>query len=80
MRIGRVKMVLFSYVVDLDDEAQLELAKDFIVEDLRNSLRYSEIEDLLEQEDDPELTRADISPAVLEILGDIEEVDDDDED
>jgi hypothetical protein len=77
MRIGRVKMVLFSYVVDLDEEDQVELAKEYIVGDLRDLLRYSEIDNCLELEEDPELTRSDISPAILEILGDIEEVEDD---
>jgi hypothetical protein len=78
MRLGRVRMVVYSYVVDLDEEDQVELAKEFIVDDLRNAIRYEEIENLLEEVEDPDLTKADICPAILEILGDIEEVEDDD--
>jgi hypothetical protein len=74
MRIGRV-IFRISYVVDLDNPDQVELAKDYILEDLTNAVKFSEETGYIGQEEDSTLTEKDIGSAIKEYSDELEQGD-----
>lgn len=69
MRTGRI--VVYSYVVDLDNEEMVERAKTCAYEDIMNAVKYNEVGNLLSVEEAPNLDPSDIP----EFLKDEEEYD-----
>ncbi len=58
MRTGRI--VVYSYVVDLDNEEMVERAKTCAYEDIMNAVKYNEVGNLLSVEEVPDLDPSDI--------------------
>jgi hypothetical protein len=78
MRMGKV---IFSveYVVDLDKPNQVEVAKEFICEDVEGVIRYNtqaEMDSYIDTVEDSSLTYDDIHTGILELTGEVEEEDD----
>jgi len=69
MKLGRI--VVYSYVVDLDNEEMVERAKTCAYEDIMNAVKYNEVGNLLSVEEAPNLDPSDIP----EFLKDEEEYD-----
>lgn len=68
MRLGRVTIYLpFSYVVDLDNENMMKVAKDFLCEDISNRDLVEDFYEI-EEEEDETLTVSDISEEILTML------------
>jgi len=66
MRLGRVR-VSTEYVVDLDNKEMVDHAKDCIVEDINNAIKYFEVYGLLEIDTDGHgLEESDIPEFLLE--------------
>jgi hypothetical protein len=59
MRLGKVKLAI-EYVVDLDDETMVTSAQDCIVDDIYNAVKYSEVAQWLNIEEDKNLSESDI--------------------
>jgi len=58
MRTGRI--VVYSYVVDLDNEEMVERAKTCAYEDIMNAVKYNEVGNLLSVQEVPGLDPSDI--------------------
>jgi hypothetical protein len=58
MRTGRI--VIYSYVVDLDNEEMVERAKTCAYEDIMNAVKYNEVGNLLSVEEAAGLDPSDI--------------------
>lgn len=58
MRTGRI--VVYSYVVDLDNEEMVERAKTCAYEDIMNAVKYNEVGNLLSVEEASGLDPSDI--------------------
>ncbi|MCK4977773.1 MAG: hypothetical protein KAS36_12640 [Anaerolineales bacterium] len=69
MRTGRI--VVYSYVVDLDNEEMIERAKTCAYEDIMNAVKYNEVGNLLSVEEASGLDPSDI-PEFLKDEGDYE--------
>ena len=69
MKLGRI--VVYSYVVDLDNKEMVERAKTCAYEDIMNAVKYNEVGNLLSVEEAPNLDPSDIP----EFLKDEEEYD-----
>jgi hypothetical protein len=64
MRLGKVQIGL-EYIVDLDNVCQVELAREFIHDDLAYAIKYDEIDSHIEIIEDASLTEADINQNVI---------------
>jgi hypothetical protein len=69
MRTGRI--IVYSYVVDLDNEEMVERAKTCAYEDIMNAVKYNEVGNLLSVVEDAALKAEDIP----EFLTEIDEID-----
>lgn len=69
MRTGRI--IVYSYVVNLDDEEMVERAKTCAYEDIMNAVKYNEVGNLLSVVEDSTLKEEDIP----EFLREVDEVD-----
>ncbi|GAG14014.1 unnamed protein product, partial [marine sediment metagenome] len=58
MRTGRI--VIYSYVVDLDNEEMVERAKTCAYEDIMNAVKYNEVGNILTVEEATDLDPSDI--------------------
>ncbi len=58
MRTGRI--VIYSYVVDLDNEEMVERAKTCAYEDIMNAVKYNQVGNLLSVEEVAGLDPSDI--------------------
>lgn len=67
MRMGKVRFA-DEFIVDLDNERQVDIATDFILEDIRNAVKHDEELDWIVQDEDATLTEKDIHPSILEEL------------
>jgi len=76
MRIGRVRFEL-QYIVDLDDSDQVDIAKDYIIEDIGNAVKFNEEMSYIELVEDSSLSESDISQTITDCLTDEWELDDD---
>lgn len=76
MRMGKVQFIV-DYVVDLDNADQIEIAKDFISEDVEDIVRYHQINDWFDLVEDPNLSYSDIHTGILELSGCSDDEDDD---
>ncbi|MCX5802600.1 MAG: hypothetical protein NTU69_03535 [Proteobacteria bacterium] len=68
MRIGRVFLKL-EYVVDLDNKAMVEQARDILYDDIikvATGKAVDDIDALIKEEEDKSLSEDDISPLLLE--------------
>ncbi|HBE44441.1 MAG TPA: hypothetical protein DDW17_03045 [Deltaproteobacteria bacterium] len=68
MRIGRV-FIKLEYIVDLDNTAMVERAKDMLYDDIINiaaGKATDDIDALIQEKADASLSEDDISPLVLE--------------
>jgi hypothetical protein len=68
MRIGRVFLKL-EYVVDLDNRAMVEQARDILYDDIirvATGKAVDDIDALIKEEEDKSLSEDDISPLLLE--------------
>ena len=74
MRTGRI--IVYSYVVDLDNEEMVERAKTCAYEDIMNAVKYNEVGNLLSVVEDSTLNEEDIP----EFLKDEEDFDEDEHD
>jgi len=68
MRMGYVRLVI-DYAVDLDNPEQVEIAKDFVCEDVDSAVKFNEIEGYIEIVEDSSLTEDDIHEGILELSG-----------
>lgn len=59
MRMGKVR-ILDEYVVDLDNEEMVEHAKDALIEDVFNTIKFDSVQDGIEIIEDATLIEADI--------------------
>lgn len=66
MRMGKVEFSI-AYAVDLDNPDQVDLAKDFVCEDVGAAVKYNETEGYLDIIEDPSLTEGDIHQSILEM-------------
>jgi hypothetical protein len=64
MRLGKVQIGL-EYIVDLDNVCQVELAREFIHDDLAYAIKYDEVDSHIEIVEDASLTEADINQNVI---------------
>ena len=64
MRLGKVQIGL-EYIVDLDNVCQVELAREFIHDDLAYAIKYDEIDSHIDIVEDASLTEADINQNVI---------------
>lgn len=71
MRGGRVRIII-DYAVDLDKPEQVEVAKDFVCEDVCSAVKYNEIEGYLEVIEDSSVTEDDIHSGIIELTTDDE--------
>lgn len=65
MRLGRVA-INSGYIVDLDDDEMVQRAKDALYEDVDNAVKYNEIYNWIEIEQDVDAKEKDISTFLLE--------------
>jgi hypothetical protein len=68
MRMGYVRFVI-EYAVDLDNPEQVEIAKDFVCEDIDSAVRFNETEGYIEIVEDSSLTEDDIHEGIIELSG-----------
>jgi hypothetical protein len=68
MRMGYVRLVI-DYAVDLDNPEQVEIAKDFVCEDVDSAVKFNEIEGYIEIVEDSSLTEDDIHEGIIELSG-----------
>ena len=68
MRMGYVRLIV-EYAVDLDNPAQVEIAKDFVCEDIDNVVKFNETESYLDTVEDSSLDESDIHNGILELSG-----------
>ena len=66
MRLGKVQIGL-EYIVDLDNQEQVNLAREFIHDDLAYALKYDEVDSHIDIVEDASLTESDINQNVLEM-------------
>jgi hypothetical protein len=74
MRMGYVRLVI-DYAVDLDNPEQVEIAKDFVCEDVDSAVKFNEIEGYIEIVEDSSLTEDDIHEGIIELSGSHDEED-----
>jgi len=72
MRLGKVQIGL-EYIVDLDNQEQVNLAREFIYDDLAYAIKYDEVDSHIEIVEDASLTERDINRNVLETIAEDEE-------
>lgn len=70
--MGKVQLVIW-YAVDLDKPEQVELAKDFVLEDIDAAVKYNETESYLEVVEDASLTEDDIHSGIIDLTGGYED-------
>jgi hypothetical protein len=75
MKMGKVRFII-EYAVDLDNPDQIEVAKDFVTEDVFNATKFYETNGYIDVIEDPSLTYADIHPGIIELTLDEEDEDD----
>jgi hypothetical protein len=76
MKMGKVRF-LIEYAVDLDNPDQIEVAKDFVTEDVFNATKFYDTDGSIDVIEDPSLTYADIHPGIVELtLDEDDEADD----
>lgn len=78
MKMGLVRFVI-EYAVDLDKPNQIEVAKDFVCEDVDSAVKFNETEGYIEVVEDSSLTYDDIHSGILELTGEIEEEEEEDD-
>lgn len=80
MRLGKVRY-LVEYVVDLDNQEHVEIAKEFIAEDIDFASRANgkEFESRFDYVEDNTLSPGDISQSLLECTSDYDDGSDEDE-
>jgi len=66
MRLGKVQIGL-EYIVDLDNQEQVNLAREFIHDDLAYAIKYDEVDSHIDIVEDASLTESDINQNVLEM-------------
>jgi hypothetical protein len=66
MRMGKVQFSIW-YAVDLDEPYQIDVAKDFVAEDVDAAVKYNQVEDYFEIVEDSSLTRDDIHSSIIEL-------------
>ncbi len=71
-RLGRVSFKV-NYVVDLDNQAMVDEAKQCVFEDVMNAVKYDEVPAHITVEYDPAAKREDIPEFLLEVTGENEE-------
>lgn len=76
MKMGLVRFVI-EYAVDLDKPEHIEVAKDFVCEDVDSAVKFNETEGYIEVVEDLSLTYNDIHSGILELTGEVEEEEDD---
>lgn len=59
MRMGKVR-IHNEYIVNLDNEAMVDHAKDALIEDIFNAVKFDEVQDGIEIVEDATLTEEDI--------------------
>jgi uncharacterized protein (DUF433 family) len=59
MRLGKVKIVV-EYAVDMNDEDMILHAKDCLLEDIYNAIKFNEMDLYVKVEEDKNLTEKDI--------------------
>jgi len=74
MRLGKVQIGL-EYIVDLDNQEQVNLAREFIHDDLAYAIKYDEVDSHIDIVEDASLTERDINRNVLETIAEDEEED-----
>ena len=77
-RLGIVRFTM-KYVVDLDDEEMVQEAKDCLYEDIMNSCKFEEIHHNIDVEADPTATWEDVPDFLKEEVGDIYDIDTEEE-
>jgi hypothetical protein len=75
MKMGKVRF-LIEYAVDLDNPDQIEVAKDFVTEDVFSAVKFFDTNGYIDVIEDSLLTYADIHPGIIELT--LEEDEDDD--
>ena len=68
MKMGKVRFII-EYAVDLDKPEQIEVAKDFICEDVDSAVKFNETEGYIEVVEDSSLTYDDIHSGIIELTG-----------
>ena len=76
MKMGKVRFII-EYAVDLDKPNQIEVATDFVCEDVDAAVKYNETEGYIEVIEDSSLTYDDIHTGILELTGEVEDEEDD---
>lgn len=69
MKMGKVRFII-EYAVDLDKPEQIEVAKDFVAEDVSAAVTYNEVESYMEVIEDSSVTEADIHEGIIELTTD----------
>lgn len=65
MRIGKL-MMSAEYFVDLDNDQMVQLAKNALVEDVYNAVKYEEVENWIGFIETPDATEQDIPSWLME--------------
>jgi hypothetical protein len=76
MKMGKVRFII-EYAVDLDKPEQIDVATEFIYEDVDAAVKYNETDGYIETEEDSSLTYDDIHTGILELTEEDEEEEDD---
>jgi len=74
MKMGKVRFII-EYAVDLDNPDQIEVAKDFVTEDVYSATKFYDTDGYIDVIEDSSLTYADIHPGIVELT--LDEEDDD---
>jgi hypothetical protein len=74
MRMGKVRFII-EYAVDLDNPEQVEIAKEFVTEDVYSATKFYDTEGYIDEVEDSSLTIADIHEGIIELTSE----DDDEE-
>jgi len=72
MRMGKVRFVI-EYAVDLDNPEQVEIAKEFVTEDVYSATKFYDTEGYIDVIEDSSLTIDDIHEGIIELTSDEDE-------
>lgn len=72
MRMGKIRFII-EYAVDLDNQDQVDIANEFIYDDVKDINRYDNIESYTKIIEDSSLTYNDIHDAILELTSEDDE-------
>jgi hypothetical protein len=71
MRFGKVEFMI-GYIVDLDNKDMVELAKDYIVEDINVCVKYNDTYNYIDMVEDSSLTEDDIPQCIVDHIKELE--------